>query len=689
MKFKTKEKDKLVVCPKCSRTRGGDGAQWLFQKSCTCPPVSLDALIFDSEIDSAVTDEVSRSEAENEIANLSQELGDAYEVSAQIGKGGMATVYKVFDKRLEKTFAFKVFRDDGNSEAMKRRFEKEAKAVSDLTHANIGAVFGHGETRTGRKYIALDWIDGKPLSELIEGADTGKLPVDRALDIFIQLCEALQHAHMKSVVHRDLKPSNIMVRTDENGTDVVKVIDFGVASILQVTDTNSTSLTQTGDVFGTPLYMSPEQCRGEQVDKRGDIYSLGCVMYETLTGSPPFPGKNAVKVVLSHLKERPSQMPANVPEELSKIVMQCLEKNQEDRFQTVDEVLQDLIAARDGRRPAYLRFGRPGRWRRFAASILDGTILAVPYIMIICVCVWTILSDPTVAVAGSYSYRGFLFTLFSLPWLFLVLMLWGPGFAILMTFSIAAASGISTCRAIPILGQLSDQIFFCPLFAFVPVVTLALYHSLFESSKLMATPGQRVFGLAVADDQMKRLSFRAAAKRYLFKWCYMCITMLSADMQMAQNVSKSQVAEMVKWWRINWGALEGEAWEDWTGSYVVDRRLLTLPVQPKRKQATSLAEMSLSQLVRALQAMKAAVVAFGGLIIISTMCLFLPIVATGFASAIAVAAAVLAAATCATFVPSLAFYLRARKMIKDRLMARKQALLQNSVFEGTQVKRDG
>lgn len=681
MEFKTKEKHKLAVCPKCSRTRSGDGPQWLFQKSCVCPPVSLDALIYDTEIDAAVTEEVVPQTVEDDIATLSDELGDDYEVSAQIGKGGMATVYKVFDKRLEKTFAFKVFRDDGNSEAMKRRFEKEAKAVSDLTHANIGAVFGHGETKKGRRYIALDWIDGKSLSELIEY--TGKLPVDRALDVFIQLCEALQHAHMKNVVHRDLKPSNVMVRTDDSGADIVKVIDFGVASILQVTDTNSASLTQTGDVFGTPLYMSPEQCRGEQVDRRSDIYSLGCVMYEALTGSPPFPGKNAVKVVLSHLKERPAQLPAHVPEELSKVIMQCLEKSQEDRFQTVDEVLQDLIAARDGRKPAYLRFGRPGRLRRLAASVVDGLILGIPYILITSGCLCAILRNP--AVNRSFSSESLAAYAISQVILFLLLCLWGPGFATLMVCAITSAVAFALCRDLHILTQWLDPVLFFCSFTIVPIAMLALYHCLFESSRFMATPGQSLLGLAVADSQMKRLTLTHAVKRYLFKWCYMCITMLSADMQMAQNISKSQLSELLRWFRVNLQALSGAAWEDWLGTYVIDRRLLSLPVQPKRRQVTSLVEMSLSQLSRAVQAMKAAVIAFGILMVIATVFLFLPIVASGQIPVIAFFSMIFLAAICATFVPSLAFYLRAKRIINERLKARRQHQLQQNVFDGSVV----
>ncbi len=621
-----------------------------------CPPISLDALIYDSEIDAAVDPQVvDETEVNNELAALSDELGEAFEVSAQIGKGGMATVYKVFDKRLDKTFAFKVFRDEGNSEVMKRRFEKEAKAVSDLTHVNIATVFGHGETTKGRRYIALDWIDGKPLSELIEEAS--RLPVDRSLDIFIQLCEALQHAHMKGVVHRDLKPSNIMVRVDENGHEIVKVIDFGVASILQVTDTNSTNLTQTGDVFGTPLYMSPEQCRGDEVDRRSDIYSLGCVMYEALTGSPPFPGKNAVKVVISHLKERPTALPQNVPKELAIVIMQCLEKSQEDRFQTVDEVLQDLIAVRDGRNPSYLRCGRPHMLRRIASSAVDGLIVALPYMMF--------CAASGVAFNASAAFY-LMFAKMALFALIPVAMLWGPGFAVCSILCLCSAVYVISGH---VTGPYSVAIILSALV--YSSVALVAYHSVLESSAWMATIGQRCFGLAVADNVMKRLSFRAALKRILFKWCHLSVAMIQADMNMMANVSKSSIQEMKRWMRVNWEAICGGGWEDWIGSYIVDRKLLRLPVQPKRRQLSDFSEMSLSQLSRGIVALKAAVLSFGSLWIIAFLSVFLPMILSGGLILIWIAAGFLSAVVFGTFVPALAFYLRARRILNSRLQKRK------------------
>lgn len=169
----------------------------------------------------------------------------------------------------------------------------------------------------------------------------GKLRLSQAADLFVQTCNGLAHAHEKGVLHRDVKPSNLMIVTESNGSITVKLVDFGMAK--PTTDQSVESLTRTGEVFGSPPYMSPEQCRGLKVDHRSDIYALGCVLYEMLTGKPPFLGADALQTIMLHINAEPPHLKlSDIPDEqnilLDRILQKCLEKDKEQRFQTVDEL---------------------------------------------------------------------------------------------------------------------------------------------------------------------------------------------------------------------------------------------------------------------------------------------------------------------------------------------------------------
>lgn len=286
-------------------------------------------------------------------SNVIENLGDRYEVQSLLGQGGMGAVYKVRDKELHKTFAIKVLNSNlVEDKSSLKRFEQEAQAARGLTSPNLVAVYDYGMGKKGSPYIVMDYLDGTSLDTVL--ADGGYLDVPRAEDIFVQICEAIVHAHSKSVVHRDIKPSNIMLTKGLNGGDFVKLVDFGIAKVLPSQQKATQNLTQTGDVFGSPLYMSPEQCLGNKLDNRTDIYAFGCVMYETLTGQTPFAAENPIKIILKHINDQPKPFSSlghgyNIPAQLEAVVKRCLEKDPDDRYQTADELLRDLQDLRDGK----------------------------------------------------------------------------------------------------------------------------------------------------------------------------------------------------------------------------------------------------------------------------------------------------------------------------------------------------
>lgn len=272
-------------------------------------------------------------------------VASRYKLDELIGTGGMGSVYKAKEQGLDKTFAVKLLRSDLVADnAAVRRFEREAKAISSLTHPNLVAVYDYGVT-DGQAYLVMDFLDGTGLDKILR--ENVYLDSHRAVPLFVQAADALAHAHAKRVVHRDIKPSNIIVLPPENGCEFVKIVDFGIAKILPEGDARTQTLTQTGEVFGSPFYMSPEQCLAGKVDGRSDIYSLGCVMYEMLCGSPPLQGENPIHTILQHINEAPGDLRQNylqlgISEDISYVVMRCLEKHPDDRYQSADELKSDL-----------------------------------------------------------------------------------------------------------------------------------------------------------------------------------------------------------------------------------------------------------------------------------------------------------------------------------------------------------
>lgn len=266
-----------------------------------------------------------------------QKINDRYEIVKTIGEGGMANVYLASDTILDRKVAIKVLRGDLSSdEKFIRRFKREALSVSNLSHPNIVEVYDVGE-EDGNYYIVMEYIDGKTLKQLLQ--KRGSLTLNEVIDIMSQLTDGLAHAHEAYIIHRDIKPQNIMI--EDNG--LVKITDFGIAMAL-----NSTQLTQTNSVMGSVHYLPPEQANGKGSTVKSDIYSLGILMYELLSGSVPFKGDNAVEIALKHMKEKiPSIKKQNptIPQSVENIILKATAKNPKNRYDTVREMYTDLQTA--------------------------------------------------------------------------------------------------------------------------------------------------------------------------------------------------------------------------------------------------------------------------------------------------------------------------------------------------------
>ena len=248
-----------------------------------------------------------------------QKISDRYQIIKSIGEGGMANVYLAYDTILDRNVAVKVLRGDlSNDEKFVRRFQREALAASSLSHPNIVEVYDVGEDN-GEYYIVMEYIEGKHLKNLLK--KRGKLTLSEAVDIMLQITDGLSAAHDSYIIHRDIKPQNIMIL--ENG--LVKITDFGIAMAM-----NATQLTQTNSVMGSVHYLPPEQASGQGSTLQSDIYSMGIVMYELITGELPFKGDNAVEIALKHLKEPipdiREKVP-NVPNSIYNIIKRATAKN--------------------------------------------------------------------------------------------------------------------------------------------------------------------------------------------------------------------------------------------------------------------------------------------------------------------------------------------------------------------------
>lgn len=273
-----------------------------------------------------------------------QTLSERYQIEREIGRGGMGIVYLARDLSSadgQELVAIKLLATSAaQNESIRNRFLAEARAASALCHRSIVKLRDFAFTAEGLPFMVMDYIQGECLSNLLEA---GKIDSLKALQIAIDLCDAFDHAHNRRIIHRDIKPSNIMICGDIDQDFNTIVVDFGIAKIFSEPGEVSLRLTETGEVFGSPLYMSPEQCMGQKVDKRSDIYSLGCVLYECLTGSSPFQGDNFLNVIFKHINDSPQPFVATAPYKTCQtVVFRALSKKPADRFSSMTEFRQSL-----------------------------------------------------------------------------------------------------------------------------------------------------------------------------------------------------------------------------------------------------------------------------------------------------------------------------------------------------------
>jgi eukaryotic-like serine/threonine-protein kinase len=272
---------------------------------------------------------------------IGQLLAGRYELRDLAGTGGMSSVYRARDAVLERTVAVKILHEHFSDDPeYVERFRREARALAQLNHPNIVTVIGRGEFE-GRQFIVFEHVDGETLKSLIDRE--GPLPVDRALTLVHQVARGLAFAHEQGVVHRDVKPHNVLI--DEDG--VAKVTDFGIARSIDPAD----GLTETGTLLGTSEYIAPEQASGQRVDERSDQYSLATVLYELLTGEPPYTGENFLAVAMKHIREpvpNVRDMRPDVSPRLDAIVARAMAKRPEDRFPSTEAMMAALEAARTG-----------------------------------------------------------------------------------------------------------------------------------------------------------------------------------------------------------------------------------------------------------------------------------------------------------------------------------------------------
>lgn len=267
-------------------------------------------------------------------------LNNRYLIEERIGSGGMATVYKAMDQLLDRVVAIKVLnQDDLHDEDSIRKFRREARAAGSLSHYNIVGVYDVGQ-QDDIHYIVMELVVGKTLKEYIK--QQGKLLTSDALNIAIQICDALRHAHNNGVIHRDIKPQNIILSKDKN----IKVADFGIARAV-----SSDTLTKSKDIYGSVRYFSPEQASGDTVGVKSDMYSLGIVIYEMLSGRLPFNGDTPIAWAMKHINDDPielSEIDPKIPKSLSDIVQKTIQKDPDDRFENIDELRDSLQKFKEG-----------------------------------------------------------------------------------------------------------------------------------------------------------------------------------------------------------------------------------------------------------------------------------------------------------------------------------------------------
>ncbi len=312
-----------MICPNCQIENPEDSN---FCRKCATPFIRP-------------KDKLSISQAETLLAPIKKlergsTFAERYEVVEELGKGGMGIVYKVFDKKIKEIVALKLIKPEIDSDAkMIDRFRNEIKLARKISHRNVCRMYDLGEEGESH-FITMEYVPGENLKSFIRRSE--KLTIGKAISIANQVSEGLSEAHSLGVVHRDLKPQNIMI--DKKGN--ARIMDYGLARSLQ-----TEGITGTGFIIGTPEYMSPEQVDGQETDQRTDIYALGVILYEMVTGSLPFKGETPLSIAVKHktdIPRNPREIDSQIPEALSHLILKCMEKGKEKRYQTADELRSEL-----------------------------------------------------------------------------------------------------------------------------------------------------------------------------------------------------------------------------------------------------------------------------------------------------------------------------------------------------------
>jgi eukaryotic-like serine/threonine-protein kinase len=310
-------------------------------------------------------------------------LGGRYELDGVVGRGGMAEVYRARDIRLDRIVAIKTLRADlARDQTFQARFRREAQSAASLNHPSIVAVYDTGEDMTTGvpvPYIVMEFVDGRTVRDLLQ--EGHRLLPERSLEIIDGVLRALEYSHQAGIVHRDIKPGNVMVT--RNGD--IKVMDFGIARAMS--DAQAT-MTQTAQVIGTAQYLSPEQARGDRVDARSDLYSAGCLLYELLTGRPPFTGDSPVAIAYQHVRENPippSRIDPDIPPWADAIVLKAMAKSPADRYQSAADMRADIQRAASGMQVAAVppptrmdMYGPPRTQRMGAETMVAGATTRIP-----------------------------------------------------------------------------------------------------------------------------------------------------------------------------------------------------------------------------------------------------------------------------------------------------------------------
>jgi len=317
-----------IKCPRCHFENIDDSR---FCSRCATP------LLSSEQISSSPTETL-----QTPLSGLSRwsTFANRYEVIEELDRGGMGRIYKVFDRKIEQEVALKLLRPEISTDRETiARFKNELKLARNVSHRNICRMYDLGEEENAY-YITMEYIAGENLKSTIRRVE--KLTIGKAISIAKQVCEGLTEAHRLGVIHRDLKPGNIMIDSEGNAC----ILDFGIARSLK-----TKGMTDAGIMIGTPEYMSPEQAEGEEADQRSDIYSLGIILFEMITGSVPFKGETPLSVAMKHKSEEPPdprEINAQIPEDLSRVILRCMEKDKEKRYQSAEEVRSELVRIEKG-----------------------------------------------------------------------------------------------------------------------------------------------------------------------------------------------------------------------------------------------------------------------------------------------------------------------------------------------------